>query len=67
MEEQEIERKSTMDSSAKKSIIFCCHPKELLKWCCLRNKERDAHMRLGKKISYISLYEYCHIVDKHER
>jgi hypothetical protein len=23
-------------------------------------------MRLGKKISYISLYEYSYIVDKHE-
>ena len=27
----------------------------------------DAHQRLGRKISYISLYKYCHIIDKQER
>lgn len=35
--------------------------------CCSAPKDfRRTRRRLGKKISYLSLYEYCHIVDKHE-
>ena len=36
-------------------------------WFYMRKQEKMAYHRLGKKISYLSLYEYCYIVDKHEK
>ena len=34
--------------------------------CASGKNLQRTRRRLGKKISYLSLYEYCHIVDKHE-
>ena len=38
----------------------------LCQWCYIRKKDSMARRRLGQKISYLSLYEYAFIVDKHE-
>ena len=51
----------------KNSWIYFLHPRQVLQWCCLSKSDEEARRRLGQKISYISLYEYCFIVDKHER
>lgn len=40
---------------------------DLLKFCWMPKENRMARKRLGRKISYISLYEYCHLIDKHEQ
>ena len=32
----------------------------------MAKSDRDAYIKLGKKISYLSLYEYVHKVDLHE-
>ena len=44
-----------------------CSRQYFRKWWPPYGEYFEAHQRLGRKISYISLYEYCHIVDKHER
>ena len=40
---------------------------KLSAYCCLKTDHYKAHLRLGRKISYLSLYQYCHVVDKHEK
>ena len=37
-------------------------------WACCRSERRaKALERLGRKINYLSLYQYCHQVDRHEK
>lgn len=48
----------------------CCNNRYLSihylkQWVWRSTSERQARMRLGKKISYISQYEYFHMMDKH--
>ena len=44
--------------------FFSC--RYLCQWFYMTTKDSMARRRLGKKISYLSLYEYAFIVDKHE-
>jgi hypothetical protein len=37
----------------------------LTKWCFMRSEEDRARRRLGERISYLSLYKYSEVVDKH--
>jgi hypothetical protein len=48
-------------------VYYYLHPFHISQWLWMRNYEEKASRRLGKKISYISLYEYCFIIDKHEK
>ena len=36
-------------------------------YCCLTKKNSDARKRLANKISYISLYDYMHMLDNHHK
>ena len=44
--------------------FFSC--RYLCQWFYMTDKDSMARRLLGKKISYLSLYEYAFIVDKHE-
>lgn len=37
--------------------VFCCM------WCRVNKKQKEAKARLGKKISYLQLYEYMFMID----
>ena len=43
-----------------------CSLNYLRQYCCLKNNEYKARNRLGQRISYMELYKYSYIVDKHE-
>lgn len=40
------------------------HIRSLKQWFLMDEVDKDAYLRLGRKISYISLYQYAHTVDK---
>lgn len=35
-------------------------------WCCVRKEQRLAVEKMGQKLSWISLYEYVHLIDEHQ-
>lgn len=51
-------------STGQNERLLCC--KDCMNYIWMSNANKKARKRLGRKISFIGLYDSCYLIDKHE-
>lgn len=66
LEEDARQQPSPCSTTSREALrLRCCE--DCINYVWVSSANTRARKRLGKKISYIGLYDNCHLIDKHEQ